>query len=318
MTAYLPQHPGQSRFITARGFRHHVWHWGPSTPEGLFPAAGLPPLVLLHGWMDVAASFHFMVDAVIQAEGHAERPVIALDWRGFGDTESPPCDTYWHPDYLADVDALLDALAPDQPIDLLGHSMGGNIAMVYGGVRPARIRRLINLEGFGLPASHPKQAPARYARWLDELIAPVSLRPYPTADGVAARLMKNNPLLPPERAAWLALQWARRKEDGLWHVRADPAHKRIHPVLYQKDEAMACWAKITAPVLWVEGAKTDFFGLGGEGNPWWGDAYPRTEFDARLSVVPSVERCVLAGAGHMLHHDQPQALAAAVLAFITD
>ena len=68
------------------------------------------------------------------------------------------------------LDALLRHCVPgDGAIDLVGHSMGGNVAMFYAGARPARIRRLVNLEGFGMPASRPAQAPRRTAQWLDEL-----------------------------------------------------------------------------------------------------------------------------------------------------
>uniref|UniRef100_UPI002362DFF1 alpha/beta fold hydrolase n=3 Tax=Pseudomonadota TaxID=1224 RepID=UPI002362DFF1 len=82
---------------------------------------GRPPLVLLHGWMDVGASFQFVVDALA-----GDREVIALDWRGFGLSEASGAGCYWFPDYLADLDALLDAVSPSAPVDLLGHSMGGN------------------------------------------------------------------------------------------------------------------------------------------------------------------------------------------------
>lgn len=274
---------------------------------------------MLHGWMDVAASFQFMADALYQAEGHTRRPLIAIDWRGFGDTLTPPCDTFWHPDYLADLDALLNLITrPGERVDLLGHSMGGNIGMVYAGLRPQRIRKLVNLEGFGLPAAHPRQAPDRLVRWLDELQTDVTLRPYASAADVAARLRKNNPRLTPERATWLSRQWARPTDDHQWALRAAPAHKRIHPLLYRKDEILACWARITAPMLWIEGDETDFFGIGGQGNPWWNDAYPRTEFEERMKVVARVERHVLHRAGHMLHHDQPEALANTVLAFLKE
>jgi pimeloyl-ACP methyl ester carboxylesterase len=56
-------------------------------------------------------------------------------------------------------------------VDLVGHSMGGNVVMLYAGVRPERIRRLVNLEGFGMPATRPAQAPGRYAKWMDEVKA---------------------------------------------------------------------------------------------------------------------------------------------------
>ena len=54
-------------------------------------------------------------------------------------------------------------------IDLLGYSMGGNLVMIYAGLRPARIWRLINLEGFGMPQTKPHQALKRLLQWLDEL-----------------------------------------------------------------------------------------------------------------------------------------------------
>jgi len=286
-----------------------VLQWGDATlatPER-------PPLVLVHGWMDVAASYQFVVDALATAEG-VERWVIAPDWRGFGHSAPPAgTDSYWFPDYLADLDALLDALAPagrHAQIDLAGHSMGGNVVMSYAGVRPARIRRLVNLEGFGLPATKPHHAPKRLAQWLDELKAPQALRDYASVDEVAARLMKNNPLLPPDKAAWLAPHWSEQRADGRWHILGDPAHKRVNPVLYRVDEVLETWKLITAPLLWVEGDQTDVA-------KWWGHRYPRSEFDERLAVVPTpVTRAVLSPAGHMLHHDQPEALAAELARFL--
>ncbi|HWP18008.1 MAG TPA: alpha/beta hydrolase [Burkholderiaceae bacterium] len=293
MNAYVPRRIARSLHLPLRGLRYHALVWGdPSSAT-----AALPPVVMLHGWMDVAASFQFVVDALAQ-----DRHVIAPDWRGFGLTQAPPTDCYWFPDYLGDLDALLDALVPDQTVDLIGHSMGGNVAMIYAGVRPERIRRLVNLEGFGLPQNEAEQAPARYAKWLDELKTPMELRSYDSLEAVAARLRKNNPLLRPEFAAWLAPQWARQGPDGRWAILGDPAHKRTNPVLYRKEEVLACWRRITAPTLWVEGDRTDI-------SQWWGDRYPRADFEARLAVVPRLRREVLSPAGHMLHHDQPEALA---------
>ena len=145
----------------------HLHTWG--QPETATPER--PLLVLLHGWMDVGASFQFLVDA-LQAAGDGPRAIVAPDWRGFGCTRTTATDAYWFPDYLGDLDALLDRLSPEAPVDLLGHSMGGNVAMSYAGVRPTRVRRLVNVEGFGLPATPPEQAPTRLAQWLDQLKRP--------------------------------------------------------------------------------------------------------------------------------------------------
>jgi len=297
---YVARRAARSDFIPTRSLRYHLNVWGdPSlaTPER-------PTIVMLHGWMDVGASFQFVVDAL-----RDDRCVIAPDWRGFGLTEAPGADCYWFPDYLADLDALLDALSPEQPVDLLGHSMGGNVAMIYAGVRPERVRKLVNLEGFGLPASRPDQAPRRYVKWLDELKQPAEIHSYASVDGVAARLRKNNPLLSEARAAWLAPHWSRQGQDGRWHIRADAAHKRTNPVLYQRAEVLECWKRIQAPLLWVEGDRTDV-------SKFWGTAYPRADFDARIALVPNRRQIVLAPAGHMLHHDQPEALASHLETFL--
>ncbi len=259
---------------------------------------------MLHGWMDVGASFQFVVDAMSPA-----RHIVAADWRGFGHSTTSDTDSYWFPDYLADLDALLDRISPDQPVNLLGHSMGGNVVMSYAGVRPERIRRLINLEGFGMPATRPQDAAKRLRQWLDELKQPMTLRDYDSVEAVAERLVKNNPRLSIDKAQWLAPHWAEQRADGRWHILGDPAHKRVNPTLYRRDEAIETWREITAPLLWVEGALTSM-------SQWWGTRYPRSDFEERLNVVKTVERHVINDCGHMLHLDQPQALAPIIDRFL--
>jgi pimeloyl-ACP methyl ester carboxylesterase len=302
-SAYIPKRACTCRLVEARGFKHHVRIWGDE--RAVRPER--PAFVLLHGFMDVGASFQFLVDALAALEGEA-RTIVAPDLRGFGHTLSPPTDAYWFPDYLGDLDALLDALLPDQPIDLLGHSMGGNVSMMYAGVRPSRVRKLVNLEGFGLPDTRPEEAPGRLAQWLDQLKVPQTLRSFPSLEAVAERLRRNNPLLAPARAAYLAAHWAEAR-DGAFHILGDPAHKRVNPILFREAEALAFYRNITAPVLWVEGS---------ESRPelLWGKRYSKAKFHERLSVVRQVERKILPNAGHMLHHDQPEALAALIAPFL--
>ncbi|MBL8351456.1 MAG: alpha/beta hydrolase [Burkholderiaceae bacterium] len=300
--SYQPLRAAQSRHLPVRGLQYHLRQWG--TPQ-----AGRPLLVMLHGFMDVGASFQFVVDAMARG-GDDRRCIVAPDWRGFGLTSAPAgTDAYWFPDYLGDLDAILDALSPGAPIDLLGHSMGGNVAMTYAGVRPRRVRRLVNLEGFGLPDHPPAEAAGRLATWLDELKAPQQLRTYASVDEVAQRLRRNNPRLSADKAQWLAGHWAARDAQGRWAVLADPAHRRINPVPYRAAEAIATWSAISAPLLWVQGAET-------RQDAHWGGRYGHAEFQARLAHVPQVQQVLLAGAGHMLHHDPPQALAAALVDFL--
>jgi len=248
------------------------------------------------------------VDALRQ-----ERRIIAPDWRGFGLTTGAPVDHYVFADYLADLDQLLDHYAPGEAVDLVGHSMGGNVAMFYAGARPARIRRLVNLEGFGMPASPPAKAPGRYAQWMDELKAlqrgEMALNSYDSADGVARRLMKTNPRLSQDKADWLAQHWARPNAQGQWEILGDAAHKIVNAQLFRVDEALALYAAITAPTLAVE-ASDDSLGL------WWKGRYTLDEYHTRLQSVPDCRTAVVQDAGHMLHHDQPQAVAALIESFL--
>lgn len=285
--------PSDSIFLPIRGLRYHCRRWGDEAA---------PKLFLLHGWMDVSASFQFFVDA-LAGRWHA----IAPDWRGYGLTEWSGADSYWFPDYLADLDALLTQLAPEEPVTLIGHSMGGNVASLYAGARPERVTKLVNLEGFGLPPTDPGRAPARYAEWLAELGAPQRFRDYASFDELAARLVRSNPRLTPERARFLAPHWGMAGSDGRVVLRSDPAHKRVNPVLYRLDEAKACWQRVTAPVLWVEGEASETlarFRMTGK------------ELEERKRCFARLVTRTLADAGHMVHHDQPEQLARIVEEFL--
>jgi pimeloyl-ACP methyl ester carboxylesterase len=205
---YQAQEASRSEFVPIRNLQYHVRIWGE-------PTAGQPPLVMVHGWMDVGASYQFVVDALAQ-----DRWVIAPDWRGYGLTSGGGADNYWFPDYLADLDFLLDHYSPGAPVDLVGHSMGGNVVMLYAGVRPERIRRLINLEGFGMPATRPpRRRGAMRNGWTRSrrcTAAKWRSSPTTTLAGVARRLMKTNPRLSQDKADWLARHWARpmRRANG--------------------------------------------------------------------------------------------------------
>ena len=294
---YLPRRAARSLFVTVRGLRYHLLAWG----DASMASPERPPLLLMHGWMDVAASFQFMVDALA-----TDRCVLAADWRGFGLSDAAGSDGYWFADYLGDLDALLDhpelGLA-GRPIDLLGHSMGGNVVMLYAGIRPERIRRLVNLEGFGMPATRSDKAPKRYAQWMDELKSlhrgELALKSYADADGVARRLMKTNPRLPEDKARWLARQWARPNAQGQWEILGDAAHKIVNAQLYRVDEVLATFAAITAPVLSVEASDNQM-------EQWWQGKYTLAEFHERLKSVPQLQQAKIENAGHMLHHDQPE------------
>ena len=302
---YQVKRHSTSHFVPLRGHQYHVREWGN-------PQSSLPPVVLAHGWMDVAASWQFMVESFSDAFFQSRR-ILAADWRGYGLTQGPATDSFWLPDYLGDLDALLLELCPEQSIDLVGHSMGGNVVMMYAGVRPARIRKLVNLEGFGMAATRPAQAAGRYAKWIDELKTmhkgELDLKPYADLEGVARRLMKTNPRLSSDKAHWLASHWAQPNAQGEWRILGHAAHKIINAQLFKVDEVLGIYERITAPTLF---AMADTNSL----TQWWKDKYTLDEFKQRIASVPNLRHAVIEDAGHMLHHDQPEKLAHLIEEFL--
>lgn len=284
--------PSASHFHEIRGLRHHVRAWGEERS---------PMLFLLHGWMDVSASFQFVVDAL----RHDWR-VIAPDWRGFG-LSAWAHGGYWFPDYYADLDALLDLYQPQAPVNLVGHSMGGNIALMYAGMRPQRVARVISLEGFGTPRVAPDEAPRRYAQWLDELREPPAWKPYESFDALAARLRRDNPRLSVEQATFLASHRAEQLSDGSVRLRADPHHRRVNPVLNRIDENLACWQAISAPVLWVHGADTTARVLATD---------TPSELAQRKDAFRNLREETIPDCGHMMHFDQPAKVARVIEEFM--
>lgn len=290
-SVYQPRRvPRESRRML-RGIEHRLIQWG----DRQEPAA-----VYLHGWGDTAATFQFVVDAFAR-----ERSIVAADWRGFGESgKTGPA--YWFPDYVADLDALLEMLSPDSPVVLIGHSMGANVAALYAGARPERVAAFVNIEGFGLAESDPGEAPAHYRRWLSRLRNPAPFSTYTDFDQLVARIVKRSPRMREAHSQFVARAWAARCEDGVIRLKADPGHRLPNGVMYRRLEAEACWRAITAPVLLVTGADTEFR----ESLDAWlaDDPGDRPFPGAALEVIPD--------AGHMLHFEAPGRLAACIETFL--
>lgn len=286
--------PSRSQFLDIRGLAYHVRTWG---------EPGARKLVLVHGWMDVSASFQFMVDELAQSW-----EVFAPDWRGFGLTQTPQ-EGYWFADYVADLDALVRALAGEAPVVVAGHSLGGNVAMAWAGARPRRASHVVSLDAFGIPAETPEQAPGKLREWLDALREPSQLAPYASLAAVADRLQKTNPRLPRDKAEFLAPHWAERLDDGSARLRADPRHKRPFPTVARLPEMVALWSAIEVPVLWVVAAQSRipaWVAQGGDG---------KAEVERRFAHLRHGTLAYVDDAGHMLHHDQPRAVARLLEAF---
>lgn len=258
-----------------------------------------PVVFLLHGWGDAGGTFQFLVD-----ELKGEWFVVAPDWRGFGESWFRT-ESYWFPDYVADLDELLRVYSADKPAMLVGHSMGANVAGLYAGIMPERVSSFVNVEGFGLADSKPENAPAHYRRWIEASREARGYARYRSYEELVPKILKRSPRMAPDRAMYVARTWAHETGEGI-ELRADPAHKLPNAVQYRRAEALACRAAATARIMIVTGAESDFHAAA---KPWLDQEQAGQSYTVAESVV-------IADAGHMVHFEQPGRLAAAVEAFL--
>jgi pimeloyl-ACP methyl ester carboxylesterase len=127
---------------------------------------------MLHGWGASAFSYRHAFDRL----GRQGFRVIAVDMRGFGFSDKPvAAGEYSLANYREDVDQLLDVLGFER-VSLVGHSMGGGLALHYALDRPERVRALSLVSPTNLVEipllTVPKLAPRFVARLLGRRLVP--------------------------------------------------------------------------------------------------------------------------------------------------
>lgn len=281
----------RSRMLQVRGRRYHLRCWG---------AEERAPVLLLHGAMDTSASFEFLARCLPPT-----RRYVAPDWCGCGRSEQ--VYAHWFPDYLADLDAIVQDLAPQGALDIVGHSRGGNIATIYAGARPERVRRLVTIEGIAYSAAAGADPVRDLSEWLDQERDRRKPKTYGSVDQIAQSLLRNNPRLTSERAHFLAREWAREEGGGRVALSTVFFPREKEGVCVSLETYRAFWVRITAPVLYVSGGRSHITRYFAE--------HPEA-FEQRTSAIPDLQVSEVSAAGHMVHYDEPEALAALIDHFL--
>ena len=225
-----PRKPPTSHFVDVRGERHHVLTWG--DPHAT-------PLVLLHGWMDVGASFQFLVDALAR-----DWYAIAPDLRGFGR-------------FRVAAKRLLVLRLP-RGSRVAARPLRPQGSRAAGRPQPRRQRRHALRRRATARASiascrsrdsafPPKSPTTRRARSRNGSTRSQSRHgssPMTNIAAVADRLQQKNPRLPRDMAEFLAHRWARTLPDGRAELNSDPRHKMPFPHVYRMEESIAIWRSV--------------------------------------------------------------------------
>lgn len=275
-------------------------------------------LLLLHGWLDLARLFDGLASRLSAALG-PDWSIVALDFRGHGDSEHVgPESAYPIHDYVADVHGLLAQLAPDGPVALCGHSLGGMVGAQYAGAFPERIERFCMIEGLGPPAMSADIGPDRLRGYCEDVYR-MSDRPrrrMASVEEAAERVLARHQKIHREDALHYARHQTLRLTESergdvpgegdpshAWVWKFDPRLNARGPYPFLDELVLPFFARITAPVLYIEGSEG--FTL---------DAETRAR---RLAPLRRLETLVVPGANHHVHLDAPDTVAERLAAFLT-
>ncbi|NIJ16831.1 alpha/beta fold hydrolase [Sphingobium vermicomposti] len=280
MTSSPPLCPS-SHFYTSLRTRLHYVDWGnPSAPT----------LILLHGAMDHARSWDWTAKLLAQ-----NYHVIAPDLRGHGDSGWSRQGSYLTADFVYDLAQLMDQVGRDK-VTLVGHSLGGAIALRYAGLFPDRVERVVAIEGLGLSPDRLKEKaalpmPDQWGEWIADRRASArrSARHYATIEAAVGRMQERNNHLSAEQALHLTSHGVNRNEDGSYGWKFDPDLRIQPPENVSEVELPQFWSRIACPVLLCLGLDS------------WASNPVR---DGRMAHFKDARLVEFADAGHWLHHDQ--------------
>jgi pimeloyl-ACP methyl ester carboxylesterase len=284
-----------SHYFISQRLRLHYVDWG--NPS-------LPTLVLVHGNRDHARSWDWVARALRQ-DWH----VVAPDLRGHGDSDWVQGGPYAIADFVLDLANLIDALGAE-PVTLVGHSLGGSVTVMYSGVYPERVRKLVSIEGLGPPPAMVERMRARPPHermqdWVRQMrdLSRRQPRRYPSLDAAAKRMREENSFLSEEQALHLTAHGVNRNEDGSYSWKFDNYTRNFAPYRFDVDDMRTLWKRVACPTLLIRGADS-----------WASDPIA----DGRAAVFQHARSITIPNAGHWVHHDQLDRFLAALAEFLPD
>jgi len=270
-----------SRTYFSQRLRLHYVDWG---------NPGKPTLLMIHGGRDHCRNWDWTA-AAFRDDWH----VVAPDLRGHGDSQWSPDGSYTMAGYVYDLAQLVhqQRLAP---ATIIGHSLGGNIALRYSGIYPEAVARLVAIEGLG-PSPHAlaergaRNIAERMDQWIREQrgLAGRLPRRYASIEDALRRMQAENPHLSAEQARHLTAQGVNQNEDGTYSWKFDNYVRASPPYDMSGRDVRYLWSRIACPTLLLYGKESR------AGNP---------ADDGRAQLFTHARVTGFDGAGHWLHHDR--------------
>ncbi len=274
-------HGPTSHIYFSQRLRLHYVDWGNE---------GAPPMLLVHGGRDHCRNWDWVAEA-LRDDYH----IIAPDLRGHGDSQWMIGGSYNQIDYVYDIAQLLRQTGMS-PVTIIGHSLGGSISLLYAGLYPDTVRKLIAIEGLGPSPAMLRQRieqplADRLHHWVEDLrrLSGRIPRRYVSLEEAYERMQTENPHLTEEQARHLTIHGSNQNEDGTYSWKFDNYVRAFSPVGIDMEQQHALWSRITCPTLLVRGTES-----------WASDP----EQDGRARHFSNARVVNVEQAGHWVHHDQ--------------
>jgi pimeloyl-ACP methyl ester carboxylesterase len=286
--------PASSYYVSQR-LRLHYVDWGN-------PGAG--PLLLIHGGRDHARSWDW-----VARDLRRDHHVVAPDLRGHGDSSWVSGGHYTLHEFVLDIARLVEAL-DDLPVTIIGHSLGGAVAIYYTALFPERVKKLVAIEGLGPPPQLAKELEdtptwERSIEWIERVREFSGRQPrcYPSIDAAAQRMLEENSFLSREQAHHLTVHGVARNEDGTYSWKFDNYTRIFYPQRFDSRQIRELWGRIDCPTLLMRGAES-----------WASDP----ALDGRMDAFRNARLVNVDGAGHWVHHDRLDVFVREVRAFLAE
>lgn len=280
----------QPRYFIHDGLKLHYWEWGDAKEE---------TYVFVHGIRDQGRSWDHFLDELLKRRVPIKH-AVALDLRGHGHSDwSGLSRQYQHEDFLTDLAGLLKHL-DKEPVNIIGHSLGGSMCLLYAGTFPERVKKMVLFESLGPFARADEEVPDIIGERLkgrDYIEIPF---PHESLEAAAKAIQKTFPLIP-DRAALHMAEHGTFFKGGRYRWKHDPMLRYRTTTAMSEGQVDAFIRRLRCPILFVYGTESDFM---------------KSVRGHRAKQFPNAKIVPVEGAGHHIPHEKPVELAEIVAPFL--